>query len=488
MQVKRMLCSHAIGVGRDKKMFTDEILKDKSILNLLKSLLIYKDMYSKISSIEEVFIQELNLFSSKDKENEFDGKFSSLLNKILLFYHKESLFPSAQFISELIFLELKNNTDENIILRNLINGIESSNLIENSIVIHPLSDFGFETAGWDIFFSKTIKSFYFDLKSFIIFPQANNINIAINNVKTALKKFGIKNPKVSKDLFDHYLRSRKTNWFVQNPLLIQKIQQFSSTYYENQFHIVRLLEKQLILTYLTKCLSEHNKLSTSNDYLFSTNYTNNFQTYDEHHYFIVYKNLKTNVYEPECIPRHYKLSRIFDTFKLNIELPLNFGIVDKKRIIKLNDFITDIFQKLYSKEFANLNLIRRSLGYFVRSYQSEYQEDKIMFLCIAYEILLGENVKEDISGHISNNIALLLKGTNYESSKFKDFYSSRSGIAHEGKIRSCDLGYCQFLYFKIIEEIMKLYQSGINIWESNYLNLYKKEFQKKKIGFIFDTK
>lgn len=468
-------------------MLKNDLIKDKKVLSLIKSLLAYKDLYNKINSIEEIFIFELNLFPSIKKQNEFEGKFSNLLNRILLYYHKESLFPSAQYISELLFLELKNNSNEVDILNNLINSIETNNLLEDSIVIHPLADFGFETVGWDLFFSKTIKSFSFNLNNFIIFPQANSLKGAIKNVKTALKKFGITNPKLKVDLFEHYLRSRKTNWFIQNPLLIQRIQQSSSGYYENQFHIVRLLEKQLIITYLTKCLSEHNKISVSKD-IFSTNLTNNFQTYDEHHYFIVYKNIKTLEYEPDCIPRHYKLSRIFDTFRLNIELPLNFSKSDKNRISKLDIFLTDIFQKLYLDEFNNLNLLRRSLGYFVRSYQSEYQEDKIMFLCIAYEILLGENVKNDISGHISNNILLLLKGKNYDVSKFKDFYSSRSGIAHEGTIRTCDLEYCQYLYFIIIEEIMKLYNSGINIWQKDYLTEYKKNYQNKKIGFVFDTK
>lgn len=467
-------------------MNINEIKKDKNILSLIKGLLSFSTVYQNINSIEEIFITEFNLFSSIEKQNEFEGKFTNLMNRFLLYYHKNSLFPSGQYISELFFQEFKNNTDEKTILNNVINTIETFNLLENSIVIHPISDFGFQTAGWDIYFSKNVKEFSFSLKNFIVFPQANNIEVAINNVKTALKKFGIKNPKINKELFEHYLRSRNTNWFIRNPLLIQRIQQSSSGYYENQFHIVRLLEKQLILLYITKCLSEHNQVSTSTN-IFSTNYTNNFQTYNEHHYFIVYKNNEKD-YEPDCIPRHYKLSRLFDTFRLNIELPLNFNQKDKKRINKLDKFITDIFQKLYLKEYKELNLIRRSLGYFVRSYQSEYQEDKIMFLCIAYEILLGEKEDSFISGHISNNITTLLKGKNYDVSKFKAFYSSRSGIAHEGNIRECDLEYCQFLYFEIIEAIMKLYNSGIEIWKPNFITDYKNNLQKTKIGFVLDTK
>ena len=468
-------------------MIENEILQDTKLIQLLTSLLQFTDVYKKTDSIEEVFVQELNIFNSVKKKKEFEGKFSNLLNGFLLYYHRESMFPSAQCISKLFFLELKNNSDEKNILQNVINGVGNFNLLEDSIVIHPLADFGFQTAGWDLYFSKTTKSIFFHLNNFIIFPQANNFNLAIDNVKSALKKFGIKNPKISKNLFEHYIKSRNTKWFMQNPLLIQKIQQSSASYYENQSHIVRLLEKQFILIYLTKCLSEYNKISSTND-LFSTNYTNNFQTHDEHHYFIVSKNKRNSMYEPECIPRHYKLSRIFDTFRLNIDLPLNFSTVDMKRIMKLNKFLTELFQKLYNKEFQNLNIIRRSLGYFVRSYQSEYYEDKVMFLCIAYEILLGEKVLNDISGHISNNINILLKGKNYNVSKFKDFYSSRSGVTHEGKVRDCDLEYCQYLYLEILEAVMHLFNSGTAIWNLDYLKIYKSKIQQIKLGFTFEIK
>ena len=183
------------------------------------------------------------------------------------------------------------------------------------------------------------------------------------------------------------------------------------------------------------------------------------------------------------------MSRFFDTFKLNITIPLNFNKKDRKKVLEISKFMDKIYSLLYSsKENNNHYIIRRSLGYFVRSYQTEYYADSVLFLCIAFEMLLGEKISENIEAHIVNIILFLKKGNENDKKEFKNLYSSRSGVAHEGDPRKCDIQYCRYLYFEIFYKIVKLEQKGVDLSKKSYLSEYINNVFTSKLKFIPDIK
>jgi len=472
--------------------FIEDLKENKKLLNLIKSILVYEKPFL-MTCFEATMIEENKCFDSEEEEKKFNGLFSNIISNFLRPYYKHKLFPSATFMFDLFFFEIKeckNNSKgktEKSILERVINNIEIFKLLEDTLVIHPLADFGFQNIGGSLYFSKSINNIYFSLSDFIVFPQANNLKKALKNIQIAMRHFKLPTIGLSKELFEHYQRSRNTKWLVKNPIIIHRIKQSYEGYYENQYFIIKQLEMNLSLTYLTKCLSENNKLEDKR-FLNTTN-TNNFQTYDEFHYFILSLNNSTNKYEPNCIPRHYKLSRLFDTFKLNITLPLNFNNTDKKKINKISYFLNKIYCSIYeSNNNENYHIFRRSLGYFVRSYQAEYYEDSILFLSIAFEMLLGEKVKENISGHIANIILFLKKGNCNDVIEFKKLYASRSGVAHEGNSRECDLQYCQYLYFEIFLCIIEIEEKGIKINCQTFLTDYINNICHRKLKLIPELK
>lgn len=461
-----------------------ELQSEKSFI---KDLLLLSKIQKpfELDDIESTLIPDFNSFVDEKEEKKFFGIFDRIIDKFLRFYYRHNLFPSSQCIYQIFFSQIKINltqlNNEEIcwkIIENVSLEIEKYQLYNNCLIIHPLADFGFMNIGASLFFTKTVTTFYFKHEEFIIFPQANSLNDVLKNIKIAIVYFKLDKKKVNKDLFEHYQRSRNTKWLIRNPILIHKMSQTYQGYYENQIFIVKQLEKHISLLYFYKCITDHNQITKSS--IFDTNRTNNFQTYDEFHYFIINK---TNVdYKPECIPRHYKLSRLFDTTRLNISIGISKNKNDKDKVNKMHEYLTHIYTSFYSSKITeNDEKMRRSLGYFVRSYQAEYYEDKVLFLCIAFEMILSEGRKDDIGGHISNIILYLTKGNEEDKKKLQELYNSRSGVAHEGTARDCDLEYCQYLYTKILLTVIS--NDNINFTLKDPFTNYISEINSKKIGF-----
>jgi len=470
--------------------FTDEIKTNVKIQKLIKEIFRFNEPFF-FDTLETVILQEKDCFETESDGKKFWGLFSSLINLFLRSYYKNKLFPSQKYICDLFFWEIKNQKKSGSsaaarnILDNIIDNIEINHLLTDTLVIHPLADFGFQNVGHLLFFTKNISNIYFALSDFIIFPQANSFSQALKNIKISMRHFKLPNTRLSKELFEHYQRSRNTKWLINNPIIIHRIIQSYDGYYENQFFITKQLERHLSLLYLIKCISERNKLVKHR--LFDTTNTNNFQTYDECHYFILNNN--DDKYEPQCIPRHNKLSRFFDTFRLNITIPLNFNRNDKRKISAISKFMDKMYGLLYSSgKNENYYIVRRSLGYFVRSYQAEYNADSVLFLCIAFEMLLGERVTENISAHIANTILFLKNGNENDIKEFKKLYSSRSGVAHEGEPRECDIQYCRYLYFEILLIIINLEQRGIDFTDNLFLTNYINSICTTKLKFVPDIK
>lgn len=464
------------------------------ILNELKSeTSLAKDilMLSKIAKpfdlddIEETLIPENHSFVDSDEESKFFSIFDRIIAKFLKHYYKYNLFPSSQCIYQLFFYQIKAKLSQIIkdeviweLVENVTKDVEKYQLYNDCLIIHPLADFGFKNIGASLFFTKKIRTFYFKHEEFLIFPQANSLDEVLRNIKIAINYFKLDNKKVDRDLFKHYQRSRNTKWLIKNPIIIHKMSQTYQGYYENQVFVVKQLEKHISLLYLYKCLSDHDQIEKNS--MFDTNRTNNFQTYDEFHYFII--NKTPEGYKPECIPRHYKLSRLFETTRLNISIGISTKKSDKEKINKLYQYLTTIYTNYYSSNNSdNDTKMRRSLGYFVRSYQAEYYEDRVLFLCIAFEMILSEGKKDDIGGHISNILLYLTKGNEEDKKKLQDLYNSRSGVAHEGTARKCDLEYCQYLYTKIL--LIIITNSDIDFKQKDPFSNYITRINEKKIGF-----
>ena len=470
--------------------FTDEIKTNLTFQKLIEEISKFNEPFY-LDTLETVMLQEKSCFKTEADEKKFWGMFSKLVSLFLRPYYKNKLFPSEKYVSDLFFWEIKNIKESSSavaakkILDNIIDSIEIYNLLTDTLVIHPLADFGFQNVGNLLYFTKNITNIYFAFSDFIIFPQANSFNQALKNIRISMKHFKLSTTRLSKELFEHYQRSRNTKWLINNPIIIHRITQSYDGYYDNQFFITKQLERHLSLLYLIKCLSEHNKLVKNR--LFATSNTNNFQTYDEYHYFILNNNV--DKYEPLCIPRHNKLSRSFDTFKLNITIPLNFNRNDKRKMLEISKFMDKMYGLFYSSsKNENYYFIRRSLSYFVRSYQAEYNADSILFLCIAFEMLLGERTIENITAHIANIILFLKNGNKNDIKEFRKLYSSRSGVAHEGEPRECDIQYCRYLYFEILLIIIRLERRGIDFTNNSYLTNYINNICTTKLKFVPDIK
>lgn len=134
---------------------------------------------------------------------------------------------------------------------------------------------------------------------------------------------------------------------------------------------------------------------------------------------------------------------------------------------------------------AFFDKFRRSLTFFVRSYQTKYYDDSILYLCIAIEMIYSDGEKENISKKLKINILSILSNNREEIEvNISKLYNSRSGVAHEGKGRECDIEECRNIYIEAFEKAMELVEKKkLNIESKDAFSQYSKNIFKDKVGF-----
>ncbi|MDU6248305.1 MAG: HEPN domain-containing protein, partial [Paeniclostridium sordellii] len=305
----------------------------------------------------------------------------------------------------------------------------------------------------------------------------------------AKKNFKMKSKEIDYDLLDHYLKSRPLKWFERNQLMFCKVNFSSSDYYENEYYLIRYLEKSVSKMFLAFNIITNKKLP-SDRIGFSTRVVNNWQTTDIYHY-LVFTKVKGKLV-PECVPIHNELSNSIELSKINIDIPITLSEDVRIEIDKINKFIDCIyrncienFKNKKNKEWYFYDKLRRSLTFFVRSYQSRYKEDSVIYLSIAFEMIYCDGLKNNLIQLLCTNLSSMLPHRIDEI--FYDIgslYNSRSGVAHEGTARECNLEKCREIYVDALNKVSVLINTNkINVNTDRPFTTHTENYFKEKAGF-----
>lgn len=376
---------------------------------------------------------------------------------------------------------------ENEVIDSIINNINYSELTDSSLVIFPIYSFGIEDIGLPML--KIKERIHIESKNILIFPQQNNIENVKECIRLAKKSFKMSSLKIDEELLQHYILSRPLKWLKSNQLMIIKINYSSGDYYENERFLIRTLESNVSKTFLFyTLLGEENNIINSKG--FSTRCVNNWETKDIYHYIVFSKNKKKLI--PSCVPIHTNLSNSLELFKINIDMPVNFEKKARKKMDKIDSYINVIYLKCVNKpngkhdyEWDFFDKFRRSLTFFVRSYQSKYPDDSILYLYIAFEMIYCDGEKENIGNKLKINLLSILSNEGDNIKKYiAQLYNSRSGVAHEGKSRGCDIESCRKIYLHAFEKTMKLVEEKkVNVNLQKPFTEYSKKLFVDKVGF-----
>lgn len=472
-------------MSKTTKSIRDVLLASASINKKLELLLQEHQTISTFTDLEQMIL-EVEESKEEEKYKKFYSIFFATLKLILQQFRIRDILPSssetAKILFNIIHRQPANSTQAIDIL---INDMYLQNLVNPAIVVFPLNAFGFQDAGLPLFFHKA--NLLFETKDLVLFPQQNGMENLKKSLNLAKEHFRMKSIPFEEELIDHFYRSRSLKWLIRNPLLTLKVAFSSSSHYENQYFLVRHLEKNASKLFLINTLLQQNALpSTYNG--FSTRNINNFETRDIKHYLVFSRNGR--LLSPACIPIQGKLSNYLELSQLNFDLPLlpsQPGLFNE---------ITDILDTCYSESLGEptgnkdykwdfYDRMRRSLAFFVKSYQSRYRADEILFLGIAFEMLYADKNKSNVTQTLGLNLTSLFP--NLEDMIYRDvasLYHARSGVAHEGMERETDLATGRTLYLNALLRLNKLIKSGdINPMDQKPLSEYSTKQLISKLGF-----
>lgn len=468
-----------------KNKVSNELNSNSNLISKIELLKSSCKNFLTYESLDELFFKLTEEDYEKSDYKKFIGIFNDIIKIILTEFRSNEIYPSPNLTSEILYDLIKNENPSDLISK-IIDYMHLYGLLDTSIIIYPLISFGIQDLGFQTSFFKNI-DLNFRLRNCIVFTQQNNIDKTKGSINKALEYFKMKKYKLNNDLMDHYIRSRPLEWFYHNPLLFLKINYSSYNYYENEFFLVRNLERQVSLIYLTYTIiiNENTILEEKG---FPTSICNNFITKDIKHYLVLSKN--KNELDPQCVPIHRKHSRFIEVSNINVDIPINFNDKIRKFIDNICLFVENIYNKTIKmpkdkNDFHNnfFHKLKSSINYFVRSFQSRYEDEEILFLCIAYEIILSEGVKENISITIKNNLLFIFKD-NSISENITKLYNARSGVAHEGVARDCNIDASRRDYIKLLIKIEDLIKKGeLDIKQEKPFSEGFKKRIKNKLGY-----
>lgn len=464
--------------------------EDKQTIKNVDYLLKDSQLISNYSDIEELYndIPEQDLLRPDYKR--FFSTLNNLIYKVLITFHKNDIYPSPSLIYQYFFHNIKTNRKSSSqIISELESYLHLSGITKPTIVIYPLLSFGIEDAGLYNYFSKK-SMLHLKLNNFMVCTQLNKKERFYEFLDRIKIYFKLESYQYDKDLIEHYFRSRPIDWTYKNPLLIAKVNFSSEGYYENEYHLVRYLERSITKLFVLNELVKNNIALTGNSRGFSTRIVNNFSTRDFKHY-IVFTTEK-NLLKAQCIPIQDKLSDFFELSNINMDIPIGNTKIIKKRMSRLSQMIDHAYLNSIGNKSTKgekqpfYYKVRRSLSFFVRSCQSRYETDQALYLSVAFEMLYSDGQSENISNKLCRNIACLFPKNAGEVFKtVSELYHARSGVAHLGCLRDCNIDESRKLYVNAFEKMNRLVMTNkIDIDSRFPFTDYYKSRMEKILKFI----
>ncbi|TGK89242.1 hypothetical protein EHQ24_00110 [Leptospira noumeaensis] len=440
---------------KNKKTYLKKILSHANVIKNSATLHTYYHNDFKIFNNFEHLLNESENRYGKTKTNQFLNLFDSIYRAILLEFRNDSIFLSPSMLSTLIYFEWKSNSL--LFIDKTIESLYLYGINKHSYIIFPLVKFGISKSGIKMFFSKKL-SLSLNLKESIFFPQTNDHNKTILSISNYIQQSENKKPNLDLKLIAHYLKSRPLEWFNKNPIAILKIKSTFSSYYENEFIISKILEKEIAKLIILNISQKKKYLAKTNSDISTLN-VNNFSTKDIKHYLYLYKQKDKTI--PVAIPLHEGRGFVSELINTNLDIFLHKGSpsANTLEIFNFIDLVYNIIlsKKIKGEEFNFYMRIISSLEFLRRSISTRIGIDKWIYFGSALEILLSEGVKGVITETIKINGAFLIK-TKQESlyKKIETIYDNRSKAIHQGTETEDSIKDFYSTYTEIFHGLIKL--------------------------------
>lgn len=411
----------------------------------------------------------------------FEQKFLLARNWILRKLWEKNIFIGASIIEELLFGSLKDASIPNP-ATHVFELIRRFGLHRPGFILYPLHSLGITGgAGLLGFLQRKRLSIVIPEANLAISPQSNSKEALIEFLENATVKLRIKR-KLPSESIDHYLRLG-LDWLTKNPLLLLRVRTFTNENFGHQFVLTLKLKLAASLISILYSLQK-NDPARRETRLFSTSRMNNWQTFDISHYIVFEPALRRHrKFTSQRVPMNVARAELADLSELNVEFnptewrsrPRLFakviGALQKVEVGYLAHCVGQRDNSVHSRVFRKILL---ALDYFRRSFhESSREEELIIRMATAYEILLTDSYASGVTGRIGTRFRILLRGVN-GSRKMKKaavtLYNARSEGVHRGEaLTSVDWPSARLAFVHalvvIVQRLPRLRRIGTNFSE-----------------------
>jgi hypothetical protein len=194
---------------------------------------------------------------------------------------------------------------------------------------------------------------------------------------------------------------------------------------------------------------QHGFVRKSAAKLFSSRTTNNFETLDIHHYFLLERKPgRKSYFDLRCIPMHVSTAELAELSDVNLEIipqlwlrrkPIVKRIAIALRAAEDGHLKYSVLGKRSSVHSRVYKKLYNALAYFRRSFhESADQGAAIVNLAVAFEVLLTDFYAPGVAERVPQHLSLALRGVKKQgkyTAEVGKLYVARSQAVHTAEIQ-----------------------------------------------------
>lgn len=393
-------------------------------------------------------------------------------NAVVGLLWKHEVFVSLDTVAQMVFGSLLSHRPDPVSF--LFKGLQAQGLELPSFVLYPLLSFRFVDP---IVFPlpgqprKALDKLISPNREFVISAPVRDVEGLLTLIKIIRQTFGIRQ-RVERSLVEHYLRSRPTEWLLNNHLVAVRLRSFTNEFFDNQqIYVQRLKTVTATIMAFASELSEAEQEKRRRSLFTSSQWAD--EVYSFKHYVSVQPGLllgsTPKKLDLRCIPvnlQRIELAEIADVpVRLNpSDWMASEGATRVKEIWAIMHMVEQRFIQLVllgkvgDKRAKVARKLARSLDYFMRSHRSSrHPAEAVVALAIAFELLLTDNFDRGYtSGRLIPRVrALLPDGSEEMFDAVRALFQQRGDVVHNGGYgRDVNLNLCRQVYLRCLELIV----------------------------------
>jgi hypothetical protein len=367
---------------------------------------------------------------------------------VVVALRRDGIIVGSSVVEELLFYGFREGNANPV--AEAVERIHQAGLHHAGLLIYPLHSFGVAGVSARLLFTDNVLTFAMPALGMMVTPQTNSWARTRTFMQNAADALDVPR-KLPWEMLEHWKRSRPVGWLTSNPVAIIKVSNFPGSFYENTRYLVQAIGLAAGSIHLAFAVQQP-ELADTDDYIFSTAHTNNWETLDARHFLSLFPDAaKKNWLSGDCIPFSASPAALADLCDWSIDVDPAQWQRRKPTLGRITAAIShlSIGQHRHSKHGYGADdsgparfyqKIALAVTHFRRSFQrSALAIDRVVSLATAFEALLTDHFARGVETRLVDHASILMRGTRGTLALQRsvgEVYTARCEILHQGRTPS----------------------------------------------------